>query len=150
RRELLDDPSVHERFRREVKLARRVTHKNIARTHDIGEHEGEPFLTMEFIAGESLRSRLLRERSLPRGEALDIVYALAAALQAAHEAGVIHRDLKPDNVLLGEDGRIVITDFGIARAIDPGGTTNTQGVLGTPQYMAPEQVEGLASIDARA
>jgi serine/threonine-protein kinase len=150
RRELVDAPGMLDRFRREVKLARRVTHRNVARAHDIGEHEGEKFLTMELIEGDSLAKVLARGR-LPARRAIELAIMLCEGLTAAHDAGVVHRDLKPDNVILAPDGRAVITDFGIARAVEPGAASRTQGMpLGTPVYMAPEQVEGRSDIDARA
>ena len=149
--ELAGSPALIDRFRREVKLARRVTHENVARMFDIGEHAGARFLTMEFIEGESLGDLLERTGRLPVGKVLELARAICAGLSAAHRAGVVHRDLKPDNVMLGRDGRVLITDFGIAR--DPvasqGGATIGL-VVGTPAYMAPEQVEAKPEIDARA
>ena len=155
RKELADDHTVLERFRREAKLARRVTHQNVARVYDIGEHEGEKFLTMEFIEGEPLSALMSREGAVSLPRAVQIATAIADGLASAHAAGVVHRDLKPDNVLLDKAGRVVITDFGIARAFitASGGLAagNTMGLLlGTPAYMAPEQVEGRNDIDARA
>jgi eukaryotic-like serine/threonine-protein kinase len=149
KREIAGSPGIVDRFRREVKLARRVTHPNVARTFDLGEHEGERFLTMEYVEGESLATRIAREGKLPITDVVDIVTAICAGLEAAHAAGVVHRDLKPDNVLLGHD-RVVITDFGIARAQDPGAVSRTAVPLGTPAYMAPEQVEASPNVDARA
>ena len=151
RRELVDAPGMLDRFRREVKLARRVTHRNVARTFDIGEHQGERFLTMEFIEGESLARLLEREGTLSLSRVVEVVRAVCAGLGAAHAAGVVHRDLKPDNVLIANDGRIAITDFGVARAaMDAASPLQTLGIpVGTPAYMAPEQVEG-AETDARA
>jgi TolB-like protein/predicted Ser/Thr protein kinase len=149
KREIADSPGIVDRFRREVKLARRVTHPNVARTFDLGEHEGERFLTMEYVEGESLATRLARERQLPIAAVVEIASAICAGLEAAHAAGVVHRDLKPDNVLLGHD-RVVITDFGIARAQDAGAKSRTAVPVGTPAYMAPEQVEASPEIDARA
>jgi serine/threonine-protein kinase len=150
RRELVDAPGMLDRFRREVKLARRVTHKNVARTFDIGEHQGERFLTMEFIEGESLGRLLEREGTLHIGRAIEIVSAVCAGLGAAHAASIVHRDLKPDNVLISADGRIVITDFGVARGGFEASPLQTLGLpVGTPAYMAPEQVEGATDIDAR-
>jgi serine/threonine-protein kinase len=153
RRELVADARVLARFRQEVKLARKVTHRNVARMFDIGEHEGEKFLTMEFVEGESLAARLARAGVMPLAQVVEIADAICSGLAAAHAAGVVHRDLKPDNVLVGDDGRVVITDFGIARAIlsDPASGVQTAGApIGTPAYMAPEQVEGAQDIDARA
>lgn len=151
RRELAHHPEMLERFRREVKLARRVTHRNVARTFDIGEHGGDRFLTMELIRGEALGDLVARRGRLSIPEVLAIGYDVCSGLSAAHSAGVLHRDLKPDNVVLTEDGRAVITDFGIARASADIDTNRTgTGIVGTPAYMAPEQVEGKADIDARA
>jgi TolB-like protein/predicted Ser/Thr protein kinase len=150
-RDVVDQPGMLDRFRQEVKLARRVTHRNVARTYDIGEHEGEKFLTMEFVEGESLSAKIAREGSLGRHEGVAVVEGLCAGLSAAHAAGVVHRDLKPDNILIATDGRVVITDFGIARALSDGAAGLTVGLaLGTPMYMAPEQVEGRRDLDARA
>jgi serine/threonine-protein kinase len=153
RRELVSDGTLLARFRQEVKLARRVTHRNVARTFDIGEHEGEKFLTMELVEGESLAALLGREGRLPLARVVALAEAICSGLAAAHAAGIVHRDLKPENVLLASDGRVVLTDFGIARAAgDLGGAiVKTMGIpLGTPAYMAPEQVEGSKEIDARA
>ena len=150
RKELVDTPGMLERFRQEVKLARRVTHKNVARMFDIGEHEGEKFLTMEYVDGESLAS-LLAERQPSLEEIAALTRAICAGLAAAHAAGVVHRDLKPDNVLIEKGGRVVLSDFGIARALDDAKlAVMTSGLpIGTPAYMAPEQVEG-GQVDARA
>ncbi|AKV04164.1 Serine/threonine protein kinase [Labilithrix luteola] len=151
RRELAATEGMLERFRREVKLARRVTHRNVARTFDIGEHGGDRFLTMELVRGEGLASLLTRRGRLPLAEVVSISRDVCAGLSAAHAAGVLHRDLKPDNVVLAEDGRAVITDFGIARAASEGELGRTVGgIVGTPAYMAPEQVEGAPNLDARA
>jgi eukaryotic-like serine/threonine-protein kinase len=151
RRELVDMPGMLDRFRNEAKLARRVSHVNVARMFDISEHEGEKFLTMEFIDGESLWSVLARTGPLEITRVLNIAYAVCAGLSSAHAAGVVHRDLKPDNVLLAKDGRVVITDFGVARALFNISGLQTVGMnVGTPAYMAPEQVEGRPNVDARA
>jgi serine/threonine-protein kinase len=137
RPELASDPGIVERFRREVKLARRVTHKNVARTFELGSAGGHLFCTMELVEGESLTQRLAREKRLPVGDAAAVACALCDALEAAHAVDVIHRDIKPDNVLLASDGRVVMADFGVA-AIHTG-----EGDLsGTPAYMAPEQAAG--------
>ncbi len=149
-RELVDPAGVLARFRQEVKLARRVTHHNVARTYDIGVHEGQNFLTMELIEGESLARLLERARVLPVPRVIELARPICAGLAAAHDAHVVHRDLKPDNILIAKDGRVVITDFGIARVF-ASVPVKTQGLpIGTPAYMAPEQVEGADNIDARA
>ncbi len=146
RRDLAERPEIMARFRREVTLARLVTHKGVARMFDIGEHGTERFLTMELVDGEALSKRLAK-KPLPVAEALGIAGDVCQAIAAAHAAGVIHRDLKPDNVLIAKDGRVVVTDFGIARALSE--SSSTLGGLGTPAYMAPEQVDG-GVIDGRA
>lgn len=139
KRDLATLPAMVERFRHEVKLARRVTHVNVARTFELGTtSDGTMFCTMELVEGESLAQRISQRGALPVGEAVAIACALCDGLAAAHAAGVIHRDIKPDNVLLAHDGRVVIADFGVA-AVGVGG----QGELaGTPAYMAPEQKRG--------
>jgi len=140
-----------ERFRREAKLARRVTHPNVARTFDIGEDGEERFLTMEYVEGEPLAALLAREGRLAPARVTPIALAVCAGLEAAHAVNVVHRDLKPENVLLERTGRVVITDFGIACAkSDPDADRRTLGVVGTPAYMSPEQVEGSESVDARS
>src|SRR5262245_4242276 len=149
RRELADDAASLDRFRREVKLARRISHKHVARVFDIGDHEREPFLVMEFVDGESLAQEL-RRGPVAIARVVEVAQALCAGLAAAHEAGVIHRDLKPENVLVGRDGRIVISDFGVARPRGSGATTEWGVVMGTPWYMAPEQLEGASDLDHRA
>jgi TolB-like protein/tRNA A-37 threonylcarbamoyl transferase component Bud32 len=144
RRELVDAPEMIERFRREVKLARRVTSPHVVRTFDLGQHAGEHFLTMEYVEGRSL-AQLLEDGPLAIDEALRISRAIAAGMAAAHAAGVLHRDLQPDNVLVAKPDRIAITDFGIARA-SAGPTETVDRFVGTPAYMAPEQVDGAAPI----
>ncbi len=138
RRDLAGDPAIVDRFRSEVKLARRVTHPNVARTFELGSSDGVMFCTMELIDGESLTRRLREKRILPMAEAVGIAVALCDALMAAHAADVIHRDIKPDNVLIASDGRVVMADFGIAAA----SITTVHDPSGTPAYMAPEQARG--------
>jgi eukaryotic-like serine/threonine-protein kinase len=140
RSEYSHDADFVERLRSEVRLARRVTHRNVARTYDIAEHEGERFLTMEYIAGESLAARIARDRALPFVAFFRIAKDIVAGLEAAHVAGVVHRDLKPQNILLADDGRAVVTDFGTAWSTD---AMSEDRIAGTPSYMAPEQFEGV-------
>ncbi|WP_407653780.1 protein kinase domain-containing protein [Archangium lipolyticum] len=142
-------PDALERFSREVRLARRITHPHVARMHDLGTHEGQAFLTMEFVEGDDLRMVLARERPLSAPRAARITLAVCEGLAAAHAAGVVHRDLKPANILVESGGRVVLTDFGIARAVAGEVASRTQGAVGTPMYMAPEQVSG-DPVDARA
>ncbi|MFL5353416.1 protein kinase domain-containing protein [Archangium sp.] len=142
-------PDALERFSREVRLARRITHPHVARMHDLGTHEGQTFLTMEFVQGEDLRALLARERPLTAPRAARMALAVCEGLAAAHAAGVVHRDLKPANILVESGGRVVLTDFGIARAVAGEVASRTMGTVGTPMYMAPEQVSG-EPVDARA
>ncbi len=135
------EPGAIDRLRREVKLSRRVSHRNVARVFELGESDGERFFTLEYIEGESLRALLDRTGALSVQRALELGVAMAKGLAAAHEVGVVHRDLKPDNVLLGRDGRIAITDFGIAASFERTGAAETTSFAGTPLYMAPEQVD---------
>ncbi|MEI8256629.1 MAG: serine/threonine-protein kinase, partial [Deltaproteobacteria bacterium] len=143
-----DGPEQLEFLRREVRLARRVTHPNIARTFDIGEHAGRRFLTMEYIDGEALSAPMC-SGPMPIRAAVDMLFKICAGLSAAHNAGVIHRDLKPDNVMIARDGRVVITDFGIAHGRGDA-AEGPQFLVGTPAYMAPEQVQGVMALDGRA
>jgi eukaryotic-like serine/threonine-protein kinase len=150
RAELLGSPAMLERFRREVKIARRVTHRHVARMFDIGDHGSDKFLTMEFIDGEPLSALLSRASTLPLGRVIGLIEPICQGLDAAHAAGVVHRDLKPDNVMITASGRVVITDFGIARSVWCSNEAATiGGVVGTPAYMAPEQVDG-REVDQRA
>src|ERR1051325_11125734 len=143
----LSDEAI-ERFRREVKLTRRIQQRNVARMFDIGEHRSDKFLTMELIDGTVLTREVAG--ALPWPRLRNLATQLCAGLAAAHDAGVIHRDLKPDNVMIerGSD-RVVITDFGIARSGDEVGVTQIGALIGTPRYMAPEQLAGNA-VDHRA
>jgi tRNA A-37 threonylcarbamoyl transferase component Bud32 len=127
-----------ERFRGEVRAARLVSHPNVCRVHDIGEFDGQPFLSMEYVDGEDLASLLRRIGRLPPDKALDVARQLCAGLAAAHQQGVIHRDLKPANVMLDARGQVRITDFGLAGIPDP----KTSDIAGTPAYMAPELFAG--------
>jgi len=129
------------RFRTEAEAIARLQHPNIVQVHEVGEHEGKPFFSLEFCGGGSLAQKL-NGTPLPAREAAELVEALARAMQAAHARGVIHRDLKPANVLLAEDGTPKVTDFGLAKKLDEAGQTQSGAVLGTPSYMAPEQAAG--------
>jgi serine/threonine-protein kinase len=150
-RGLVDNERAVAQFRREVKLARRVTHQNVARTYDIGSEGDVLFLTMEYVEGRALSELLREDAPLEPREAFEIVEQICQGLQAAHEADVLHRDLKPQNVMLRPDGKALLTDFGIARAARRGETqfTVAEGPVGTPAYMAPEQVEGKQNLDGR-
>ena len=143
RGEVVNAAEVLERFRREVKLARLVTSPHVVRTFDLGQHGGENFLTMEYLAGRSLTG-MIEDGPIALDEVLRVARAIAAGIAAAHAAGVLHRDLKPDNILVASSGRIAITDFGIARIA--ANTSSVDHFVGTPAYMAPEQVDGRAAI----
>src|SRR5437870_12554360 len=128
------DPDRLAQFHAELRIARQVSHKNVCRLYDLGDHEGRRFLTMEYVDGEDLASLLRRIGRIPQDKAIDIARQLCAGVAAAHERGVLHRDLKPANVMLDGDGNTRITDFGIATV----GADAPAVVAGTPQYMAPE------------
>ncbi len=137
-----------ERFRREVKLTRRILHRNVARMFDIGDHGAEKFLTMELVDGESLAART--GTVIAWAELQPIAVQICAGLAAAHATNVVHRDLKPDNVLVERGtGRVVLTDFGVARAAADPSVTQVGAVVGTPRYMSPEQLAG-RDVDARS
>jgi serine/threonine protein kinase/tetratricopeptide (TPR) repeat protein len=140
-----------ERFQREIDTVARLQHPHILPVHDSGETAGQLWFTMPFVEGESLRDRLRREQQLPVEVALRIATDAARALQYAHEHGVIHRDVKPENLLLTKDGSTLVADFGIARALSAGDDrlTETGISVGTPAYMSPEQAAGDRTLDAR-
>jgi eukaryotic-like serine/threonine-protein kinase len=142
-----------DRFLREIKLAARLQHPHILSVHDSGETQGFLWFTMPFVAGESLRDRLRREKQLPVDDALRIAIEAARALDYAHREGVIHRDIKPENILLTQDGDTLVADFGIGRALgtpQSGDTLTESGVIvGTPAYMSPEQSAGERDLDGR-
>ena len=139
-----------ERFQREIRLAARLQHPHILTVHDSGEASGQLWFTMPYVEGESLRDRLRRERQLPVEDALRIATEAARALDYAHQHGVVHRDVKPENILLTRDGSTLVADFGIARALaGDDGLTQTGLAIGTPAYMSPEQAAGDRALDAR-
>jgi serine/threonine-protein kinase len=134
-------PQELARFRGEAEAVARLQHPNVVQIHEVGEHDGRPYLVLEYVAGGSLADRL-GGKPQPADEAARLVRTLALAVHAAHQHGVVHRDLKPANVLLAEDGTPKVTDFGLAKRLDEAGQTQTGAVLGTPSYMAPEQALG--------
>lgn len=147
RSEVLQDiesaKDVERRFKRELVLARQVTHKHVVRIHDLGELDGIKYLTMPFVEGEDLATLLRREGRLPVPRAIAIARQVASGLAAAHEVGVVHRDLKPENIMIAADGGALIMDFGISRSMSGTGTATALGaVIGTLEYMAPEQAQG--------
>ncbi|MFO7691387.1 MAG: serine/threonine-protein kinase [Cryobacterium sp.] len=140
--EYLGDPGFLERFRAEARHAALVNHEGIANVFDYGEEDGSAFLVMELVPGEALSTILERDHTLPTDQVLDIVAQTSAALHAAHAAGLVHRDIKPGNLLITPEGRVKITDFGIARIADQVPLTATGQVMGTVQYLSPEQASG--------
>jgi serine/threonine protein kinase/class 3 adenylate cyclase len=138
--EIARDPAVQENFKRELCLARKITHKNVCRIHDFSRSNGTAYASMEFVEGESLLSRLNRVGTLPVNQAFDIAQQICAGLREAHAQGIVHRDLKPANIMLDRSGAVKIMDFGVARLIQNTGPM-TGTIVGTPAYMAPEQAE---------
>ncbi len=146
----LSEPAALERFKQEIRLARRITHRNVVRTHDLGEVDGAYFITMEFVEGQSLKHLIQSRGSLPANVVLTVGKQLCRALEVAHEQGVIHRDIKPQNIIVEPSGLLKVTDFGIARlATRSEGMTQAGMAVGTPEYMAPEQLLG-HEVDFRA
>ncbi len=145
---LTDDPALMERFRNELRLARRITHHNVCRIFDFNRVDDSAFISMEFVDGNSLRELLNRPGRLEVPQVLDIARQICAGLGEAHIQGIVHRDLKPENVMLDRLGCVKLMDFGIARSLDTRSTA-TGSFLGTPAYMAPEQAEG-KPIDRRS
>lgn len=149
RPELMHRPDAFERFRQELLLARQVSSAHVVRIHDLAQHEGRWLISMDFVDGESLDRRLDRDGPFAVDSALRIARQLAEGLAAAHAKGVVHRDLKPANVLLDAQGNAYISDFGVARSLASSGLTQSGAVIGTPDYLSPEQARGEA-LDARS
>jgi eukaryotic-like serine/threonine-protein kinase len=150
RPELAANPAILARFKQELLTAHQVTHKNVIRIYDMSEADGVKFITMEFVEGSDLRRILIDNGKLPIDRAIDVIRQVCLALDAAHSAGIIHRDLKPQNVMEdAKTGRILVMDFGLARSIESEGMTQTGALLGTIEYMSPEQSMG-KTLDARS
>ncbi len=149
RPELAVRPEILQRFKQELILARQVTHKNVIRIFDLGEAEGVKFITMDFIEGKDLKSMLHERRKFSPDESVKIMAQVCRALEAAHSEGVVHRDLKPQNIMVDSQDRVTVMDFGIARSTEMPGMTQTGAVIGTPEYMSPEQAMG-EHVDARS
>jgi serine/threonine protein kinase/tetratricopeptide (TPR) repeat protein len=149
RPELAVQEEILARFKQELILARRITHKNVIRIFDLGQAEGLKFITMEFVEGKDLSSLIKEKGRLSFEECAEVMSQTCSALDAAHSEGVVHRDLKPQNIMVDKNGRVVVMDFGIARAMEQGGMTHTGALIGTPDYMSPEQVMG-KKVDARS
>ena len=142
RPEAVLDRKAVERFSNELKLARKIRHKNICQVFDLGEDQGTRYITMEYIHGEDLKQLIRKVGRLSPGQAIGITRQVCDGLAEAHKLGVVHRDLKPQNIMIDEDGSARIMDFGIARSLSGKGITGAGVMIGTPEYMSPEQVEG--------
>jgi len=149
RPELAGNPEILQRFKQELILARQVTDRNVIRIFDLGEASGIRYITMEYIEGHSLHQILQKQGKLPVPEAMEIMRQMLSGLQAAHREGVIHRDLKPGNIMRDGQGRVVVMDFGLARSLAGDGMTRTGTMLGTMEYMSPEQAQA-KELDARS
>jgi serine/threonine protein kinase/tetratricopeptide (TPR) repeat protein/TolB-like protein len=149
--ELVSDYLLTQRFKQELLLASKISHRNILRIHDLGEVDGVKFITMAFIDGKDLNQLLKDEGPFSIERTLKIARQLCEALDAAHSEGVVHRDFKPQNVLIGKNDHVYVSDFGLATSLETAkmGMTRTGAVMGTPRYMAPEQVEG-KPVDSRS
>ena len=131
-----------ERFRNELKFARKIVHKNVGRMYDINEEKGIHYILMEYVPGEDLKSFIRRSRQLTVGTAIAIAKQVCEGLAEAHRLGVVHRDLKPQNIMIDKEGDVRIMDFGIARSLEEKGASEAGMIIGTPEYMSPEQAEG--------
>jgi len=139
---LAGDPVFQKRFFREARMAASLSHPNLVAVYDVGEDDGVPYIVMEYVAGETLAEVIARNGALDAQRAVDLLLQVCAGLEHAHAAGLVHRDIKPQNLLLGADGVLKIADFGIARTPDATRLTQAGTVLGTAAYLAPEQVAG--------
>ncbi len=149
RPEITLDKEAVERFSNELKLARKISHRNVCRMFDLGKADGTTFITMEFVPGEDLKSFIHRAKQLSIGTAISIARQVCEGLEEAHRLGVVHRDLKPGNIMIDKDGDAKIMDFGIARSLSGRGITGAGVLIGTPEYMSPEQVDG-KDVDQRS
>jgi serine/threonine-protein kinase len=135
----VEDDAFRARFAREARIAAGLTHPNVVQVFDVGEEEGRPFIVMEYVEGETLGDELRRERRLQPARVIDVARQCGAGLACAHAAGLVHRDIKPQNLLVTADGTVKIADFGVAHALDGTRLTLTGSIVGTARYLAPEQ-----------
>ena len=131
-----------ERFKNELKLSRKIAHRHICKMYDLNEEEETPFITMEYVQGEDLKHSIRKKGKLKEKDAVAIAKQVCEGLAEAHSLGVVHRDLKSQNIMIDEKGNAKVMDFGIARSIEAAGLTQTGVMIGTPDYMSPEQAEG--------
>jgi tetratricopeptide (TPR) repeat protein/predicted Ser/Thr protein kinase len=149
RPDLARDKAIVDRFKQELLLAHQVTHRNVIRIYDLSEADGMKFITMEYVEGENLLSLIREKKKFSPEEAVEIMQQVCRALEAAHTVGVIHRDLKPQNIMRDKTGRILVMDFGLARTLEGDGMTQTGALVGTMEYMSPEQALG-KTLDQRS
>jgi eukaryotic-like serine/threonine-protein kinase len=149
RADLAGNPEILRRFKQELILAREVTHRNVIRIFDLGQAKGFKFITMEFVEGRDLRVVIREKGKLSQEETVRIISQVCRALESAHAAGVVHRDLKPQNIMLDVKDRVYVMDFGIAHSLETPGMTQTGALMGTPEYMSPEQAKGM-KVDPRS
>jgi tetratricopeptide (TPR) repeat protein len=149
RDDIAESPETLQRFKREITLSSQITNKNVLRVYDLGEADGVKFVTMQYVEGEDLAGKIRREGALPAPETISILQQICHGLAAAHEQGVVHRDLKPQNIMLDTAGGVYVTDFGLAKLLGQTGVTETGALMGTPFYMSPEQVKGI-EVDRRS
>ncbi|NOR12192.1 MAG: protein kinase, partial [Candidatus Aminicenantes bacterium] len=140
--EIAADKTTLERFSNELKLARKIVHKNVGRMYHLGEDKGTHFITMEYVSGQDLKGLIRQTGQLAVGTVINIAKQVCDGMEEAHKLGVIHRDLKPNNIMIDREGNVRILDFGIARSLKEKGITGAGVIIGTPEYMSPEQVEG--------
>ena len=147
--EIAKDKKTIERFSNELRLARKIRHKNICQMFDLGEEQGTHFITMEFVPGQDLKGLIRQSGQLAVGTTINIAKQICDGLTEAHKLEVVHRDLKPSNIMIDKEGNVRIMDFGIARSLETKGITGAGVMIGTPEYMSPEQVEG-KEVDQRS
>jgi len=147
--EISADKNTVERFQNELKFARKIVHKNVGRMYDLGKEEGSYYITMEFVEGQDLKGLIRQSGQLAIGTTISLAKQICEGLAEAHRLGVVHRDLKPSNIMIDKDGQVRIMDFGIARSLKGKGITDAGVIIGTPEYMSPEQVEG-KDVDQRS
>jgi serine/threonine protein kinase len=147
--EIASDKKTLERFGNELRIARKIVHKNVGRMYDINEEKGAHYITMEYVSGQDLKGFIRQSRQMGVGTAISIIKQVCEGLSEAHKIGVIHRDLKPSNILIDREGNVRIMDFGIARSLKEKGITGAGVIIGTPEYMSPEQAEA-KGVDRRS
>jgi serine/threonine-protein kinase len=147
--EIASDKKTIERFSNELKMARKIAHRNVCRMYDLGEEKGTHFITMEYVPGEDLKRLVRKVGQFSAGKTISIAKQVCEGLAEAHRLGVVHRDLKPQNIMVDEDGNARIMDFGIARSVKGKGITGAGVMIGTPEYMSPEQAE-VKEVDQRS